>query len=154
MSSRRLRRLILLAALAAVVVACGESSEPTPEPSEFSLFFPQRPPPTGPRVGQAALLQGRLVVEDGCVWLAGRAGRHLIVWPSSYLPARVHGSLAILGPERTIIALQGQDLALAGGEVAIDQNEARNAVRELAGAEIPFECKVEQVWNASAIMQT
>lgn len=146
-------RSIVLVALAAVLLGCGESARPSPESPGLSIFFPQLPPPTGGlQVSPAAAITGVLTVERGCVWLVAEGGHYLVVWPHSYAPALANGMFVILGPDRSIIAREGQRLRLGGGEVASETDRAQDAVAELTGLEIPGPCRAGQVWNANSII--
>jgi hypothetical protein len=145
-------RSLLVVGLAAVMLGCGETGVPSPSPTGVSIFFPRRPPPIGLRPVQAALVEGGLVVSDGCVWIVDGPERLLVVWPSEYSAAFAAGTLVILGPDNSILAQEGQMVVLSGGETSRNVETAREAVLRLTGLELPAECPAELVWNATSIV--
>jgi hypothetical protein len=100
--------LVLLVGLA--MPACAADAPAAPA----GIFFPTVP------IGEAypaALMEGVLEVEDGCVYVANGGERWLALWPEGYTATRSEGRLDVRDGDGTPVAREGMHVTLGGGEV-------------------------------------
>lgn len=109
--------------MASIAVACsstpvGKPSEPNPGINLGSLVaFPTHPEPAGGH--DLALLQGKLVVTEGCLRLQPNyepAGTYLIYWPYGYSYRDNAKGVEVFDEQGRFVANAGDYLSLAGGE--------------------------------------
>jgi hypothetical protein len=130
----------LVIALALLLAGCAAETSPTPA---ASVFFPRHAGLLGD--GRLALLEGRLVFADGCIWVQGSAGnRDLILWPSNTTLGRINNLPAVLGPDHVLLAETGNVVRLGGN--SIDLQTAQQAV-----GHIPEACAGEGFWLAGMV---
>jgi hypothetical protein len=71
-----------------------------------------------------ALLEGLLVVQDGCVRVKNAyGGNHLIIWQVDYFLNNRAGVLEILDGEGTAVARVGEAIRMGGGSVPVENFE-------------------------------
>jgi hypothetical protein len=106
---------------------------------------------------QAGLLEGRLTVSRGCVYLVADHGeRWLAIWPDRLHPERVgDGPLRIVDERGIVVATEGERLAAGGGEARISELggfEAFDAWLDDVGGRdpIPRSCG-DLTWTVSGI---
>jgi hypothetical protein len=111
------RRIGLSIAGLFVAAACAgsPSAPPTPPSAVEGVLFPRH---LLTEEGPAALLEARLVLDSGCLWLQPEGQeRNLAVWPSAYELARSDaGDLLVLDGGRRVAASVGQAVRAGGGE--------------------------------------
>lgn len=84
----------------------------------------------------AALLQGNLIEDDGCLWIETDGTRWLVLWPDgSYATVEDDQLVVYNGGERAVV---GTRVSAGGGEYGA-QDEA--AVVELIGDVLPMACR-------------
>lgn len=86
-----------------------------------------------------ALLTGRLVEDDGCLWIENDDGRALPMWPSGSRIERDGTSLAVVntGGARAVV---GTQVVAGGGGYGPAQYDF---VLELIGEQVPDACRGE-----------
>jgi len=139
---RLLLRLVLGVA-ALLVGACGDAP-PAANVPDTDVFFPTYP--RGPVV-MAALFQGPLVVENGCV-LMGNAGDYALpVWPDGFTAERDEtGQLIVQDADGATIAIEGEVFEMGGGYRTefypgeAPRDEQIQQIEEFLGYEIPQQC--------------
>lgn len=130
--SPRLIRFVALA-LVALLAACGSDTGPVD-----SVFIPRHDSLLG--VGDAAALQGRLVVDDDCLWVETLTGeRYLALWPADTTRGMINLEPAILGPGGELLVESGSLAMLGGSETT------REVAERLVGG-IPQACASESFW--------
>jgi hypothetical protein len=140
---------LALAVAAIVVGACSTRPEALSTPPE--LFFPQLPPPSGPRVNLLASLSGTLTVEDGCLWLRTPATRHLLVWRQAHALGWSEGRSVIL-QEGGVVARVGDRVAVGGGEVNMrDVPVGGNWLEAQVGGVAPAACRAGPFWIVGGV---
>lgn len=81
----------------------------------------------------AALLEGMLIEEDGCLWIEADASRHLVLWPD--------GSYATIEDDQLVV-FNGGDRAVVGTRVTAGGGEWDEAfVADLIGEDVPEACQ-------------
>jgi len=85
----------------------------------------------------AALMQGKLVAEAGCLRVVESDGSdgHLIIWQPDYFLTDNGGKIEILGRDGQIVARVGEKISLGGGDVPLTTFSSQ--LRE----PIPSQCK-------------
>jgi hypothetical protein len=104
-----------------------------------SIYFPQLK--TRSTSFMAALLIGRLEVENGCL-LAYQEGSDqpiTIVWQTDYFLHNNEGSIEMLDREGKVVARVGEMIYLGGGEVG-------NINSDQLQAPIPERCSSSPLW--------
>ena len=131
-SSRHLAPVLLAVGL----MSCsGQPTSPTPAGSDepADVFLPTYGPMNGL---PTALLSGRLVLRDGCIWIASAGGEVLPLWPAGSRIEFEGGRLVVVhGGDRARV---GTEVTGGGGEYG-PGNYA--FVVELIGGEIPERCR-------------
>lgn len=134
---------ILLAVVGSLAGCASEVVAPT-VPSA-SLYFPMHGTALG--TGDAAALEGELVVEDDCLWIeTGTGERVLPLWPSDVRLGMVESRPAILGPDLEVLLETGSRSSLGGSETDLER------ARELTGP-IPEECASGSFWVVSTVVE-
>ena len=130
--------MILRAMYFAAVVttlACGQSVDS----GVTGVFFP-RHSVRGPT--PAALIEGRLDVKDGCLWIVDASGtRYLAIWPSGWRVTSVGGRIHVVNAEGRLIVADGDSVAGGGGETVTADNAHR-----LMGQTEPAACRTNSFW--------
>ena len=122
--------------IALVVVGVAACSTPAPVPEGYAF-------PTWHvgGSGAAALLEGDLQVDAGCLYAQPPLGRrYLVVWPDTLRLVIDNGTPVVLDGER-IVARSGEAVRLGGGEIG------PYLVPSSADA-----CDRNQVWGANTIV--
>jgi hypothetical protein len=117
--------LITLLLLALVLGGCGPAVEPV-------TFFPVQK--EVPNAMLQALLQGELVVENGCLRVSG----NLILWPYGYSVQTEDGETLVLNAEGRAVARVGDFVQLGGGEIPAFSAEARTGTALPEGCAGPY----------------
>jgi hypothetical protein len=134
-----------LASVALVLIGCG-AEPPAPEPVE--LFFPQHDSPLG--TGDAALLEGEAVFDDGCLWIQASDGmRFLPLWPADVQLGMIDSQPAVMAPSGGLLVEVGdafRDVSRLGGSEA-----SAEVARELVG-EIPERCATDGFWVVADVL--
>jgi hypothetical protein len=88
----------------------------------------------------AALLIGKLLLRDGCLYVRGTEGgdRVLPVWPASFTLRTVDSTIEVLDKTGTVVARVGVEIAMGGGEAAMPVAESENCPgqRWIVGSEV------------------
>lgn len=125
-----------------VLVVCGSvlgcssavgTPPPTADPSAGPLALYQ-----ATEGGFSAMLEARLILEDGCLYLTDEASRWLALWPSPGTSWEGDG-VAIKGARVAV----GSTAIFGGGETEI--NEEAVAAREWVATPDP-RCLVDKAW--------
>lgn len=94
----------------------GENVQPQAE-----VYFLQQKPATNPeeQVTPAALLEGKLILANGCLRLQGKSNERGLatIWPSEFDFDRVGGKISIVNSESKIVAQVGNRIQVSGGEI-------------------------------------
>lgn len=85
---------------------------------------------------EAALVEGRLTLEDGCLFEELDSRRYLLIWPRGWDAVEQDGTLVIRGDGRELRL--GDDLHLAGGD------HDRAFVETITGRSIPAACQTDE----------
>ncbi len=124
--------------LATVILLAACSQAPVAPPG---VFFPTVP------IGDAypaAQFLGSLEVVEGCLFLTDGSERWLALWPEGYRVERRESSIYVRDRSGTVIATEGEQLLLGGGEsrgIEVGGTEAAHAwARDLTGQTIPERC--------------
>jgi hypothetical protein len=123
-------RTIALTALGAIVVACGLVPPGDPG-ARYGVFFPQHERDFTP----AALVQGRLEVRDGCLWIAGEGPPEVAIWPRNYQLRMTDNRLEIIDERGRVLARDG-DMVRANGATLTEQR-----AKEVSGRVAPASCR-------------
>ena len=99
----------------------------TPAPA---IHFPQLK--TRSAEFMAALLEGTLVVQEGCLRVAGNDGgsTHLVIWQTDYFLNDNEGIIEIWDRNGETVARVGEEIRMGGGEVALT-DELKQQLREV-----------------------
>ncbi len=113
-------------ALCVVIAGCAPSAP-------AGIFLPTyEPMDTLP----AALLQGTLIEEDGCLWIESDNSRWLVLWPDATYASVEDDQLVVYsGGDRAVV---GARVSAGGGEYGA-QDEA--FVADLIGEAVPAACQ-------------
>jgi hypothetical protein len=86
----------------------------------------------------AALLEGTLIVEQGCLRVrpAWKGPSYLVIWQPDYYLTETEGALEILDRSGAVVARVGEPIAMGGGETSAGAAELHPQLI----APIPAEC--------------
>ena len=86
--------------------------------TDAEIFFPTLGHQRGPIVSMAALLEGRLELEEGCLRVVpeGDPRGFVVVWPPGFEVQRQSEVIAVANGGGSVIAKVGDDVALGGGQ--------------------------------------
>jgi hypothetical protein len=105
------------------------------------VFFPTVP------IGAdypAALFEGDLEIDEGCLYLTDHGERWLALWPEGYRAERDEGLIRVLDRAGEVVGVDGGSIRVGGGEgrpVEIGSVEAADHWAEgLTGGDIPERC--------------
>ena len=130
----------LLLVFLVVLPACRGLDDPG---ASTGVFFP-RYGSMGPTL--LALTEGRLEVNDGCLWLVRTAGLKVLpIWPGGYGLRGTVGSLQVTDSAGHVVATEGQHLRLGGGEYPVAD------ARRLMGRDEPTACGGNGFWLVAPI---
>jgi hypothetical protein len=145
------RPLTLLLSMALLVPSCSRGSS---NGAADGLFFP-----TAGGQGEvvmAALFQGPLVVEDGCILAGKGTNLALPIWRDGYTAERDgSGRVVVLDPDGATVAIEGQEFEMGGGyiaefrpsgKVAMKADQVRQ-VAQMTGIDIPARCLPDDVYG-------
>jgi hypothetical protein len=131
----RIRLVILISLLAGCADGAGRAAPP-------GVVFPTHPGGSGPY--PAALLDGTLEVEDGCVYLTQDGERWLGVWPASLHVEQQDGRISIVDESGVVVGVEGQRLMVGGGESRPSEvggpAAGRSWADDVTDEEIPTRC--------------
>ena len=132
---------VVLAQLAVLALpACRGLDDPG---AGLGVFFP-RYGSMGPTPG--ALIEGRLEVKDGCLWLVRIVGTKILpIWPGGYGLRGSVGSLQVTDSAGVVVAAEGRSVRAGGGEYSVAD------ARRLMGREEPAACGGSGFWLVGAI---
>lgn len=89
-----------------------------------------------------ARLAGRLVEDDGCLWIEGEGGRALALWPSGSTIEHDGASLVVVNTDGAR-AVVGTNVTASGGEYRPEQYEM---VVQVLGDEVHESCRGEDFY--------
>ena len=143
-------RFFLLISLSMFLVACGvdqglsvsqsQTAASTPAQAGSTDFtavsdvhFPQLK--TNPAESMQALLEGTLLLEDGCMRVGTEAQSYLVIWrPELRLMRDAQDELVILDQNDTVVGRIDQPISLGGGEISeIDQAQLQDPLPACRG---------------------
>jgi hypothetical protein len=129
-SAMRLRAWVSGIVIALSAAACG------PAPSNLPSYS------FGDLGGADALLEGELVIEDGCTWIEDAASgtRYLAVWPEGSQLRGEGGAEVVRSAESVILGRAGATSEFLGGEY-----RDGSFVRSVLVTPIPDRC-VSDIW--------
>ena len=85
---------------------------------DASLHLPQLTSRSG--AFMMALLEGTLVVQDGCLRVTGTSGAsHLVIWQPDYFVNNRAGVPEVLNRDGAVVARVGEPVRMGGGEVPL-----------------------------------
>jgi hypothetical protein len=129
----RLVGCLLLGVALFALSACGEAARntavpATPSPSvapptplviasPLPFAFPQQQPTPRNQAMMAALLQGTLILRDGCLRVIVAGNDHLILWPAEAVVLADGATFRIVAGDGRTIARVGEPIMLGGGEL-------------------------------------
>ncbi len=140
---------IVAVALAGGLLVVGGRPGPTPglTPSPVAsegIFLPMYRPLDG---YPAALLQGTLVHDGGCLWIESGSTRLLVLWPSDTSVVAQGGQLVVRNAGQQ--AIVGTAVSAGGGEY---YPENYDFVVGLIGQQVPPQCRGSDLyWLASSV---
>ncbi len=106
-----------------------------------AIAFPQFAPVAGERGDLAALLEGTLVLVDGCLRVApSRGDSYLVIWPPEVALRTDGGDVRVVDTEGRIVARVGERIALGVGESKSIEGlgrDPRAPLREVPPARCP-----------------
>ena len=135
-----------------------QAQDPPPRAPEkqAGLFFPRMP--AGPRgVILEALGDGRLFVENGCIYMGPTERRYrdevpsdVVVWPHGYSLSRKNGEVLILDEKDKVVARVGETVSMGGGEIRREDSGGQFEERrgELG---VPDRCR-GPLWLSSGVI--
>ena len=130
-------RWFLLALAILCAPACGSVGRTAPD----GVFFPTVPVGNAYPAGE---IQGMLELRSGCLFVTRPEDRWLLLWPEGYTAREAQGAIEILDEEDDLVAREGDQIRLGGGErrpIEIGGTaEAERNASELTGADIPERC--------------
>lgn len=117
-------------------------------PSGQPLYFPLQPPALA---SMAALLEGTLVEEGGCLRIAADHGEasYLVLWPYDH-DLRVREGVEVLDGDGEVVAQVGDSLSMGGG--AMESPSAMARYEDLIPG-LPLESCPGPYWVAGEIVQ-
>lgn len=148
-------RLVSVATIFLFATSCAGASDPPADVRDSSAVPETAPSPLSAPASSAAevylpiyapldsvpeaLLSGRLVEDDGCLWIETSAGRALPMWPSGSKLERDGTSLEVVntGGARAVV---GTQVVAGGGGYG---PEHYDFVVELIGQQVPDACRGE-----------
>ncbi len=124
--------LLLLLTACGEGVSSGMSNPALPVPAESAtaaasaIYFPQQPAAREGEASMEALLIGKLLLEDGCLYIRGTevGDRNLPVWPASFTLHTGDSTVEVLDKTGAVVARVGAEVAMGGGEAAIPVAES------------------------------
>jgi hypothetical protein len=145
-----MRQVLMAAMLVMVATSCtllGDSADrrpvpntnctaaPSPEPDDSGIYLPTYCPMDARPLAE---IRGRLVVDDGCLWLDQRGGRRLPLWPPGTSIEEDGSDLVVIDSDgvRTVV---GTDVVATGGEYGGEGKY--DLVVDTIGEEIPAACR-------------
>jgi hypothetical protein len=128
---RRDRNILLTLALALALVGCGGQSEVSTDGTTIFVHGAS----LLPRGGEDALIEGRLVLRDGCVVLEpeGLGLAYPVIWPS--------GTSIVQVEPLTLELPSGDELAI--GQVVSGGGGYHDAASDRVEVDVPAECVPE-----------
>lgn len=107
--------------------------------SEPQIYLPTYPPM---EFLPLAAVGGRLVEDEGCLWIESEAGRALALWPSGSMIEDDDPSLVVVNSAGAR-AVVGTNVTAAGGEYRPEQYEM---VVQLLGGEVREACRADDFY--------
>jgi hypothetical protein len=137
MTSRSMPRWTLITLVMLCVSTCGSTEPSAPD----GVFFPTVPIGNEYPAGE---IEGMLELRSGCLFVARPEDRWLILWPEGYTAREVQGRIEILDEEGDLVAREGEQIHVGGGErnpLEIGGTaEAERYASEATGQDIPERC--------------
>lgn len=133
----RVRPLLAACLVASTLAACSTPASPSAssKPNAGSVFLPTYRPMDGV---PAAEIRGRLVEEDGCIWIDRPEGRALPLWPPGSTFEMDGDTLAVVNSDGTR-AVVGADVVGGGGEYGGPGHY--EVVVDAIGRQVPTVCR-------------
>ena len=118
-------------------------STPLAMVSPLPFAFPQQQPTPCNQAMMAALLQGTLILRDGCLRVIGTGSDYLILWPAEAVVLADGATFRLGAGDGRTVARVGEPIVLGGGELASrrdlgTQERARLRATPPAGCPGPF----------------
>jgi len=101
------------------------------------------------QVTDLARNRGQLATRDGCVFLLNAGDETLLAWPSGTALQMIEGRAVVLDASGSVIATEGQPLAVGGGSVS-DVDSFQRYHELVAG--VPDSCRTDEVWIVGRVL--
>ena len=133
-----MQRLLVVTLIALLATSCGAPPDPSTEAvvtPGSEVYLPRYHPMDAL---PAAEIRGRLVEDDGCLWIEGPDGRVVPLWPPGSRIERDGASLVVVnsGGARAVV---GTEVVGGGGEYGGPGH--LDVVFEAIGEEVPDRCR-------------
>ena len=140
------RRLFMsMLVLLAFSTGCGSPSEEPPDQGPPGVAFPIYTL-EGPGY-PAAMIEGTLTLDFGCLWIDAGEERYLALWPEGWTVARPDDTVTVTDPAGTSL-VSGTVITVGGGE-EVDQE----FMASLLDAPVPEACRGEPGWLVTEILE-
>jgi len=131
----RIPALMVAGGVCLFLAACSDAGPVAPP----GVFFPTVPIEDA---YPAAEIDGRLVVEDGCIYVTASDERWLLLWPDGYRASRDgRGGIQVTTDDGSLVGSEGASVRLGGGETRPDEvgdSDAAEAwASDLTGEQMP-----------------
>ena len=97
----------------------------------------------------SALLEGQLLVRQGCFVIARPEETWVLLWPQTFAPVELGGLLGVTNG-RVEAVMAGSFVAIGGGELTEGERGTQLAVELTEGA-LPLMCRTPKYWLATSI---
>ena len=132
--------ILIAVGLAGLLDSCSPvSPRPDPQTVDFPTYAP------GMAVS-SAVLDGRLVRDAGCLWIATRDQRYLALWPDGYRPDFDDVGVVVLDASGEQVGVEGSLIVVGGGEWPIEE------VSTTARSSVPPRCLTGSAWLVSSVL--
>jgi len=95
----------------------------------------------------AAMIEGTLTLDSGCLWIDAGEERYLALWPEGWTVARSGDTVTVTDPAGTSL-VSGTVITVGGGE-EVDQE----FMASLLDAPVPEACRGEPGWLVTEILE-
>jgi hypothetical protein len=134
----RIIALMVAGGVCLFLAACSDAGPVAPP----GVFFPTVPIEDA---YPAAEIEGRLVVEDGCIYVTASDERWLLLWPDGYRASRDgRGGIQVTTDDGSLVGSEGASVRLGGGETRPDEVGGAAAAEawasDLTGEQMPDRC--------------
>jgi hypothetical protein len=133
----RVIALVVAGGVCHFLAACSDAGPMAPP----GVFFPTVPIEDA---YPAAEIEGRLVVEDGCIYVTASGERWLLLWPDGYRALDGEGGIQVTTDDGSLVGREGSPVRLGGGETRPDEVGGAGAAEawasDLTGEQMPDRC--------------